>query len=407
MTATAIRAEVAALTDTAFIADAASVAPDAASVSPVPSASQRHAIEAPAQPLLVLAGPGAGKTFCLIERVRFLIERLGIDPSRICVFTFTNKAAGEIAERLQRELGDRVERVKRGTIHAFCAELLREFGERVDLQPGFGVADELYQKSLLRRLRVPRKIQNSVLDAFSRYRFRGDALGHRYQRYYDRYQRMMAERNVADFDTLILKTAQLLRMDDVAIETRSRWDVVLVDEFQDLNPIQYAIVRRLAQNHRHIFAVGDDEQAVYSWTGADPQVFRHFQEDFQIPADGVIHMEHNHRCPPSILDVGRRLIDLNQAIFTDRKPQQTTHNSPFPVEALGFTDDDGETKWIMDDLRRDRAAHDGKPGWGDVAVLYRTHKIGSALESAFLNAGIPCCLAQGRALADDKVVAYV
>ncbi|MFL5522919.1 MAG: UvrD-helicase domain-containing protein, partial [Gemmatimonadaceae bacterium] len=107
---------------------------------------------------MVLAGPGAGKTYCLIERIRYLVEMLGTDPARICVFTFTNKAAGEIAERLQKELGDRVDRLKRGTIHAFCAELLREFGERVDLQAGFGIADEPYQKSLLRRLRVPPKM---------------------------------------------------------------------------------------------------------------------------------------------------------------------------------------------------------------------------------------------------------
>ena len=264
--------------------DAAPIATDAASVSraPTASASQRAAIEAEPGPLLVLAGPGAGKTFCLIERVRYLVERLGVDPVRICVFTFTNKAAGEIAERLQRELGDRVDRVKRGTIHAFCAELLREFGELVDLPPGFGIADEPYQKSVLRRLRVPAKMHKSVLEAFTRYRFRGDALGHRYQKYYERYQRMTAERNVADFDTLVLRTSQLLRMDDVATQIRQRWDVVLIDEFQDLNPIQYAIVRRLAQDHRHIFAVGDDEQSVYSWTGADPQVFRHFQEDFRL-----------------------------------------------------------------------------------------------------------------------------
>ena len=250
-------------------------------------------------------------------------------------------------------------------------------------------------------------MQKSVLEAFSRYRFRGDALGQRYQRYYERYQRMTIERNVADFDTLVLKTAQLFRMDDVAARVRARWDVVLVDEFQDLNPIQYAIVRRLAQDHRHIFAVGDDEQSVYSWTGADPQVFRHFQDDFGIVPDRVIHLQDNHRCPPSILDVARRFIALNTTLFADRKAQRTTHDSPFPVEALGFADDSQETTWIMDDLRSDRSAQDGGPNWGDVALLYRTHKIGSALESAFLNAGVPCCLAQGRALADDKVVAYV
>jgi DNA helicase-2/ATP-dependent DNA helicase PcrA len=215
------------------------------------------------------------------------------------------------------------------------------------------------------------------------------------------------EQNVADFDTLVLKTAQLLRMDDVAHEIRQRWDAVLIDEFQDLNPIQYAIVRRLAQDHRHIFAVGDDEQSVYSWTGADPQVFKHFQDDFAVAGDAVVHLRENHRCPPAIMSAARQLIALNQPMFADRKAQQTVRSSSFSVEALGFGDDDAETKWIMDDLRRDRSRHDGALGWGDVALLYRTHKIGSALESAFLNAGIPCCLAQGRALADDKVVAYV
>src|SRR5687768_7212400 len=106
--------------------------------APSPSVSQREAIEAPAGPLLVLAGPGAGKTFCLIERIRFLIEECDISPARICAFTFTNKAADEITHRLERTLGDGGTSVKSGTIHAFCAELLREFGTRVGLAPGFG-----------------------------------------------------------------------------------------------------------------------------------------------------------------------------------------------------------------------------------------------------------------------------
>ena len=365
------------------------------------------AIEAPPQPLLVLAGPGAGKTFCLIERIAFLIDKLGISPERICVFTFTNKAAGEIAERLARELGPRVELVKRGTIHAFCAELLREFGEHVGLQPGFGIADEPDQKSVLRRLKVPTKMQKSVLESFARWRFRGEPLGHKYQKYYDGYRHMMDERNVADFDTLVLKTAELLRIEAVAAEVRARWDVVLVDEFQDLNPIQYAVIRELARQHRHLFVVGDDEQSVYSWTGADPKVFNDFRRDFGIALEDVIHLRDNRRCPPAVLDPARRLIAMNESIFENREAQRTTHDSAFPVTALNFADDDGETTWIMEDLRRDRAAHQRTLGWGDVALLYRTHKIGSALETAFLNAGIPCRLAQGRALADDKIVAYV
>lgn len=355
----------------------------------------------------MLAGPGAGKTFCLIERIRYLIDKLEIKPERICVFTFTNKAAGEIAERLARELGPRVERVKRGTIHAFCAELLREFGEHVGLQLGFGIADEPYQRSVLRRLKVPAKMHKSVLDAFARYRFRGEQMSNRYQKYYDGYRQITAERNVADFDTLVLKTAELLRIAAVAAEVRARWDVVLVDEFQDLNPIQYAVIRELAREHRHVFVVGDDEQSVYSWTGADPKVFNDFRRDFGIALEDVIHLRDNRRSPPAVLDPARRLIAMNESIFENREAQRTIHDSPFPVTALDFADDDRETTWIMEDLRRDRAAHEGTLGWGDVALLYRTHKIGSALETAFLNAGIPCRLAQGRALADDKIVAYV
>ena len=182
----------------------------------VPSASQRGAIEAAPQPLLVRAGPGAGKTYCLIERIRFLVENRGFDPARICVFTFTNKAAGEIASRLDSDLGPRVESVKRGTIHSFCSELLREYGDQVGLQEGFGIADELYQLALLRRLKVPRKLHKSVLDAFARYRFRGEPLGHRYEKYYDGYRRATNEQNMVDFDGLLLKTAELFRIASVA-----------------------------------------------------------------------------------------------------------------------------------------------------------------------------------------------
>ena len=120
--------------------------------SRIPSRSQREAIEGPAAPLLVLAGPGAGKTFCLIERIRFLLETLGLDGARICAFTFTNNAAGEIAERLARTLGPSAARVKTGTIHAFCAELLREFGSHVGLERGFGIIDDKAQHAVLRRL---------------------------------------------------------------------------------------------------------------------------------------------------------------------------------------------------------------------------------------------------------------
>src|SRR5947209_15016376 len=142
-------------------------APPLVAPAHVPSPSQREAIESGAAPLLVLAGPGAGKTFCLIERIRFLLEELSLDPARICAFTFTNKAAGEIAERLERTLGERAAAVRTGTIHAFCAELLREFGSRIGLQPGFGIADDKVQRMVLRRIGESPQWHNKLLRNFT------------------------------------------------------------------------------------------------------------------------------------------------------------------------------------------------------------------------------------------------
>ena len=386
--------------------DASPLAP----VAPIvltPTASQRKAIEAPQQPVLVFAGPGAGKTFCLIERIRYLVNHFGVDPGRICVFTFTNKAAGEIAVRLCRDLDAGAERIKRGTIHAFCAEVLREFGDQAGLEPGFGIADEEYQRSVLRRLKVPAKAHKRVLESFSRFRFRGEPLGRNYQKYFDGYKKTIGDRNVVDFDTLLLKCAELLHVESVAASLRARWDAVLVDEFQDLNPVQYTIIRELARGHRNVFGVGDDEQSIYSWTGADPTIFRTFAKDFGIASDEHCCLEDNRRCPQEVLTLARRLMELNATIFEKRPPQHTDVRTTFPVVAASFKDENAELTWILADLRRDRDGSAGEIDWGDVACLYRKHLIGNMLEAALLNAGIPCRLAQGRALADDKVVAYV
>ncbi len=193
----------------------------------VASPSQRDAIEAPARPLLVLAGPGAGKTFCLTERIRFLIEHLGFDPARICAFTFTNKAAGEIEHRLETQLGASASKIKRGTIHAFCAELLRELGAGVLLEPGFGIADEEYQLSALRRIEGYRRWHRNTLNRFSAHRFRGDALMHDDAMLFDQYERFLSKRRLVDFDTLVIKAAELLERSEEGATIRARWDAVL------------------------------------------------------------------------------------------------------------------------------------------------------------------------------------
>ena len=370
---------------------------------PTPSPSQRSAIEAEPRALLVLAGPGAGKTFCLTERIRFLIEQHHVDPARICAFTFTNKAAGEIAERLTARLGDTAAHITRGTLHAFCADLLRKHGAEVGLKPGFGIADEEYQLGVLRRLEGFRKWHRSTLTRFSAHRFRGDELYANDRDLFGRYERFLRERNLVDFDLLVIKAAELLEGNGAAAEIRARWDVILVDEFQDLNPVQYRVVRALARDHGHVFAVGDDDQSIYSWAGADPAVFRTFVNDFGVTSK--VHLEENRRCSHEVFALARRLVTVNTPIFADRVPARADRASAFPVQVLAFPTAEEEAAWIVNDIQRDREAHGF--AWGDVAVLYRTHTIGHELEAACLNAGVPCRLAHGRALADDPVVAYV
>src|SRR5688572_4640663 len=372
--------------------------------APSPSISQREAIEAPPGPLLVLAGPGAGKTFCLIERIRFLIEQCGLSPVRICAFTFTNKAADEIAHRLERTLGDHGTTVKSGTIHAFCAELLREHADRVGLPPGFGIADEQYQLNALRRIEGPRPWHRGLLTQFSANRFRGAPLArHEHYELLERYERFLAQRKMVDFDTLVLKAAELLEHTASASTIRSRWDVVLVDEFQDLNPVQYRVIRELARGHEHLFAVGDHEQSIYSFAGADPGVFGRLLNDFRLARK--IRLEENRRCPREVFALARRLVSMNPQMFDDLPPPQANRASRFAPTALSFATDTAEREWIVADIRRDRdeCGHD----WGEIALLYRTNEMGEALEGAFLNAGIPCRLARGRALAEDPVVGYL
>lgn len=368
-----------------------------------PSPSQREAIEAGARPLLVLAGPGAGKTYCLTERIRFVIEQLGVDPARICAFTFTNKAAGEIAHRLETRLGDAAAKIKRGTIHAFCAELLRDLGSHVLLDPGFGIADEEYQLNTLRRIEGPRRWHRNTLTRFSAHRFRGDPLLRNDAILFEQYEQFLAARRLVDFDSLVIKAAELLERADEGAAVRARWDVVLVDEFQDINPVQYRVIRALSRDHQHVFAVGDDDQSIYSWAGADPAVFKSFSNDFKIAK--AIHLEENRRCPREVFALARKLVMVNTPIFGERTSPRADRDSEFPVTAVGFETEDEEVAWIIDDINRDRAEHGH--AWGDVALLYRKHEIGDLLEAAFLNAGIPCRLAQGRALAEDPVVGYV
>ena len=368
----------------------------------VPSDVQRAAIEAPLGPVLVVAGPGAGKTYCLIERVRHLVTRLGFAPRRLCAVTFTNRAAEEIADRLGDALGPAAELVTRGTLHALCAEVLRTHGAPVGVPRGFGIADDPYQRLLLRRLGVRRQRWGQLLTLFSRRRLQGHPLSVSDENLFRRYVHELRRRELLDFDDLIVQTVRLFRRHPaIEAEVAGRWDYLLVDEFQDLDPAQYALIRALALPHRNVFAVGDDEQSIFSWRGADPKGLRRFADDFGITSPIVL--DKNRRCSRQIFARARALMQVERGLFEKRL--EAERESPHEVAAYRFPDDEVETGWLLADLEADR--RDAGLAWGDYAVLYRRHEVGNRLESALLRAGIPCRLARGRALQDDPVVGYV
>jgi superfamily I DNA/RNA helicase/DNA polymerase III epsilon subunit-like protein len=369
---------------------------------PDPSAQQRKAIESPLGPLLVVAGPGAGKTFCLIARIQHLIAHFGLAPPRICAVTFTNKAAQEVAARLHRTLAIDGQDIVCGTLHSLCLSILRAHPLAAGLREGFGMADEDYQCRLLRRLRVRSERHQQTLNLFGRFRLEGRPLHPRDAALFEEYRAALRSRNLLDFDDLIALTAELLRRNPrVADELSGRWDAVLVDEFQDLNLAQYEILQRLAAQHRNLFVVGDDEQSIFSWTGADPRILQRFRDDFGIVEPVVL--DRNRRCSVRIFEVARRLISRNPVLF--HKQIDADRESEFEVAAFGFADEGAEAAWIVEDLLRDREATG--TSWGEYAILYRKHQIGRVLESRLLEAGVPCRMARGQALMDDEVIAYV
>ena len=346
----------------------------------IPLPQQRRAIEAPLGPVLVVAGPGAGKTFCLISRIQHVVDQ-GFDPHRICAVTFTNRAAEEIASRLRHD-------VRRGTIHAFCLALLREFPEAAGLQRGFGVADEQYQDVILHRLRVPAERRGGMLNRFGRHRFQQHPLTPDEARIYREYTAWLAHRNMVDFDDLIVKAEKL------ADRVAERWDYLLVDEFQDVNAVQYDLLRHLAAPHGNFFAVGDDEQSIFAWTGADPYVLERFRRDYDVEP---IILDKNCRCSRQIFETARRVLAQNPRLFQKQLTADT--ESPHEVAVQSFRTEHDEATWLIADLRTDPDP--------DAAILYRKHRLGEYLEGRLLRAGIPCRLARGRSLIEDTVIGYV
>ena len=363
------------------------------------NAQQQQAVMADLGPVLVMAGPGSGKTRVLTHRVAYLIGRMGVRPYNILAVTFTNKAAREMGNRVVNLLGEGARGVTLGTFHATCARILRREAEQLPFNSNFVIFDEDDQVRLMKRVIIdlnldvkqyrPVAILNSISNAknelilpdeYPQQTYRDEVV----KRAYIDYQQMLLTNNAVDFDDLLLYTAFLLE-DNPSVRERyaRRYEHVLVDEFQDTNLSQYVLLRRLSSFHHNIFAVGDADQSIYRWRGADYRNVLRFEQDY--PDAQIILLEQNYRSTQQILDVAMAVIDPNP----DRTPKKlfTERNEGLKVILHETYDDRQEASFVVDTIASLVGRQQIKPG--DAAVMYRTNAQSRLLEEAFLQAGLP------------------
>ncbi|MGB8212719.1 MAG: UvrD-helicase domain-containing protein [Anaerolineales bacterium] len=361
---------------------------------------QRQAVTAGAGPVLVLAGPGSGKTRVLTQRVAYLIASAGVRPYQMLAVTFTNKAAREMGNRVRDMLGELAsDGLWLGTFHAICARLLRREAENLPFDASFVIYDDDDQqrvvKAAIRDLNLDEKTYRpqSVHAAISRAKndlvFPEDFPVQTYRdevvkRVYQRYQELLKQNNAVDFDDLLLWAAHLLsEFPAVREKYARRFQHVLVDEFQDTNFAQYTLLKHLASGHNNIFVVGDPDQSVYRWRGADYRNVQRFEQDY--PDAQVILLEQNYRSKQTILDAAMAVIDRNP--HRRRKKLFTERGEGEKVSYYEAPDDYSEAAFVVDTIASLVAGKKAEPG--DCAVMYRTNAQSRLLEEAFLQARLP------------------
>jgi DNA helicase-2/ATP-dependent DNA helicase PcrA len=363
--------------------------------------AQRRAVEFGDGPLLVLAGAGSGKTRVLTARIAHLIRDRGVRPERVFAVTFTNKAAGEMRERVAALLGADPRGLWIGTFHSLSARLLRREAPLLGFGPNFTIYDTDDSQALLKRMLAQRELspkayppramhalisgaKNRMIDPEQ---FAAGAETPLARVAADCYRALAAElhrANAMDFDDLLLLPLRLFREHPERLEYwRQRFDHVLVDEFQDTNAAQYRLVRELARRHGNLCVVGDDDQAIYGWRGADVRHMQAFQRDF--PGVTLVKLEQNYRSTQVILDVANGVIAENH----DRigKTLFTAIPGGTPAVVLTAADERDEAEWISGELAG-LAARSDLP-YESMAILYRTNAQSRPLEEAFRMRGVP------------------
>jgi DNA helicase-2/ATP-dependent DNA helicase PcrA len=363
--------------------------------------AQREAVEHVRGPLLVLAGAGSGKTRVLTMRIAALIDRHGVPPERIFAVTFTNKAAGEMKHRIGQLLHRDPSGLWIGTFHSLSARLLRREAPLLGFTRQFTIYDEDDRISLIRRLMEqqahstklfpPRAVQSIISAAKNRMVAPGElAAGASFDRLatvaaevYAALGPALKRANAMDFDDLLLHPLTLFREHPDRLRAyQSRFNFILVDEFQDTNRAQYELVRLLGA-HGNVCAVGDDDQSIYGWRGADVRNMQDFLKDF--PGARLIRLEENYRSTQIVLDAANGVIAENSGRIG--KTLTTRRRGGESVTLVAAADERDEAEWVVRELQKRRAASDW--AYSEMAVLYRTNSQSRALEEAFRRAGVP------------------
>ncbi len=359
---------------------------------------QRQAVECVEGPLLVLAGAGSGKTRVLTSRIAHLIADCHVRPWNILALTFTNKAAREMRERTEALVDDTASDLWVMTFHSFCARILRREAEHIGYEKSFVIYDDADQltiyteiikkleldddkfpKRLLRERISQAKNQTTDVEAY----LKDDAFGDIYQKVYKLYEKKLKANNAMDFDDLLLKTLELFdKHRDVLSRYQQRFQYVLVDEYQDTNMAQYRLIRLLCAQHRNICVVGDDDQSIYGWRGADIRNILEFEKDF--PGANVIRLEQNYRSTSVILDAANSVISNNQS--RKRKKLWTDRAGGAQIRVYQAADERMEADYVCSHIL---SGAKGGRRYDEFAVLYRTNAQSRVIETAMASYGIP------------------
>ena len=364
---------------------------------------QREAASHFEGPLLVLAGAGSGKTRVLTTRIAWLVDEMGVDPGSILALTFTNKAAGEMRDRVRKALGREPTGMWIGTFHSVGVRILRRDAQRLGWTPGFTVydaedADGLTKRIIRDTLKLdpkkftPRAVHGAISSAKNELTGPDTYAAHARDPFervvadvYPLYQQALRDANAFDFDDLLVKPVQLFREHPHVLRRYAeRFRILLVDEYQDTNRAQYVFLRLLAEEHRNLFVVGDDDQSIYGWRGADIRNILEFEKDF--PDTRMVRLEQNYRSTKTILDAANRVISEN--VNRKGKTLRTDNATGERVTLVEASDEQDEAQWVAEEIRT-RMMDNPQLTLRQFVVLYRTNSQSRAMEEALRREGMP------------------